>query len=106
MRQNYAVSLIDLQGATTWPIVSATFIVLPKNPTDASRSRRCMKFFDWAYTHGDPHRGTSSTTWRCRAVQDSVRKAWTKIVVDGRRSGRTEIVAPDGTDRSYEVTRA
>src|SRR4051812_3656989 len=47
-----AASLIDQQGATSWPIVSPTFILLPKNPTDAERSRNVMKFFDWAFKNG------------------------------------------------------
>ena len=47
-----AASLIDQQGETSWPIVSPTFILLPKNPTDAERSRNVMKFFDWAFKNG------------------------------------------------------
>ena len=36
--KNFAVNLIDQPGDTSWPIVSATFIVLPKNPKDPARS--------------------------------------------------------------------
>ena len=52
--QNYAVSLIDLPGDNGWPIVSTTFIELPKNPKDAARSANVIKFFDWAYKNGNP----------------------------------------------------
>ena len=48
--KNFAASMIDTAGDTTWPIVSATFILLPKKPTNAEQSRATMKFFDWAYT--------------------------------------------------------
>ena len=51
--QNYAVSLIDQPGPDSWPIVSATFIELPKDPKDAGRSKTVIKFFDWAFTNGD-----------------------------------------------------
>ena len=49
---DFAVSLIDLGGAGTWPIVSPTFILLPKDPKDAAKSAAVMKFFDWCYKDG------------------------------------------------------
>ena len=51
--KNYAVNLIDQPGDNSWPIVSATFIELPKDPKDPARSANVMKFFDWAYKNGD-----------------------------------------------------
>lgn len=51
---NFAVDLNDEPGATSWPIVSATFVLLPANPTDAAKSAAVLKFFDWAYSNGDP----------------------------------------------------
>jgi phosphate transport system substrate-binding protein len=50
--QNFAVSLINQPGDASWPIVSATFILLPRNPTDATRSLNVMRFFNWAYGNG------------------------------------------------------
>ena len=50
------MNLIDQPGDKSWPIVSATFIELPKDPKDAARSAAVMKFFDWAYKNGDEHR--------------------------------------------------
>ena len=35
---NFAANLIDTAGAKSWPIVSPTFILLPKDPKDAARS--------------------------------------------------------------------
>lgn len=49
---NFAVSLINQPGAQSWPIVSATFILLPRNPTDAQRSANVMRFFGWAFANG------------------------------------------------------
>src|SRR5262249_32499852 len=43
--KNYAVSLIDQPGDKTWPIASATFILLPKDPKDPARSANVLKFF-------------------------------------------------------------
>ena len=44
---------IDTAGAKSWPIVSATFILLPTDPKDPARAANVMKFFDWAYKQGD-----------------------------------------------------
>ena len=73
---NYAVNLIDTGGATAWPIVSATFILLPKEPKDAARSADVMKFFDWAYSNGGKIAGDLEYIALPRAVQDAVRASW------------------------------
>jgi phosphate transport system substrate-binding protein len=74
--KNYAVSLIDTQGVETWPIVSATFILLPKDPKDATRSANVLKFIDWAYKNGDELATKSEYIALPEAVKASVRSAW------------------------------
>src|SRR5208283_881730 len=49
---DFAVNLVDTEGAGNWPIVSTTYILLPKDPKDATRAAAVMKFFDWAYRSG------------------------------------------------------
>ena len=46
----YAV-IGDPAGATSYPIVAATFILLPVEKTE--QNKKVTKFFDWAYTNGD-----------------------------------------------------
>ena len=36
-----------------WPIAAATFILVHKQPQDASKVAGVLNFFDWAYTDGD-----------------------------------------------------
>ncbi len=74
--KNYAVNLIDTAGATSWPIVSATFILLPQDPKDAARSANVMKFFDWAYTNGGAIAAGLEYIPLPKAVQDAVRASW------------------------------
>lgn len=50
--KDFAASMINTPGDTTWPITSATFILLPKNPAKAEQSLAVMKFFDWAFANG------------------------------------------------------
>jgi len=45
-------SLIDLPGPGTWPVVSASFVLLPMRPAQPSRTREVVRFFDWALVHG------------------------------------------------------
>jgi phosphate transport system substrate-binding protein len=44
--------LTDSAGAASWPIVGATFILLPKEPKDTAATSEALKFFAWAYKNG------------------------------------------------------
>jgi phosphate transport system substrate-binding protein len=83
--KNYAVSLIDLAGDNSWPIVSTTFIELPKDPKDPARSANVIKFFDWAYSKGDSIASGLDYIALPDQVKAAVRGAW-----------RSEIKGPDG----------
>ncbi len=80
----FAASLIDQQGETSWPIVSPTFILLPKNPEDPDRSRNVMKFFDWAFKNGDKLAQELEYIPIPPAVTDRIRAAWaSEVKVNG-----------------------
>ena len=83
--KNFAVNLIDQPGEKSWPIESATFIELPKDPADAARSASVMKFFDWAYKHGDASATALEYVPLPEAVKTAVRAAW-----------HASIIGPDG----------
>jgi phosphate transport system substrate-binding protein len=73
---NFAVSLIDQAGDQTWPIVAATFILVPKDPRDPVRSANVLRFFDWAYAHGGQIAEDLEYLPLPAEVQDAVRQAW------------------------------
>ena len=81
---NMAASMINAPGATSWPIVSATYIEFPKNPTDADRAKRALKFFDWAFKSGGPAADQMHYIPLPPAVQAQVRKSWSQIKVNGQ----------------------
>lgn len=82
--KNFAVDLINQPGATSWPIVSATFLLLPKDPKDPARSANVMKFMDWAYNNGSAVASQLEYIPLPKAVQDNVRAAWrTSIMANG-----------------------
>ncbi len=74
--QNFAVSLINQPGATSWPIVSATFLLLPKDPKDAGRASAVLKWVNWDYEHGADIAKSLEYIPLPAAVQDRVRAAW------------------------------
>jgi phosphate transport system substrate-binding protein len=81
----FAASLIDQQGATSWPIVSPTFILLPKNPDNADRSRAVMRFFDWAFKNGDALAKELEYIPIPAVVADRIRAAWAaEVKVNGQ----------------------
>jgi len=74
--KNFAVNLIDQPGAASWPIVSATFIELPKDPADKTRAANVAKFFTWAYKSGDAIASGLEYIPLPAAVKDAALKAW------------------------------
>ncbi len=46
------ISMVNAKGATSWPISTASFILMYKEPTDKAQSQAVLKFFDWAFKNG------------------------------------------------------
>ncbi len=83
--KDFAVDLNNEPGKDSWPIVSATFILLPKNPKDGKQSADVIKFFDWAFAHGDDAAVSLQYITLPQTVKDLVRKAWhTDVMFDGK----------------------
>ena len=74
--KNYAVSLVDQQGAESWPIVSATFLLLPKDPKDTQREQAVLKWVNWAYQNGDAIASQLEYVPLPMTVKDMVRSTW------------------------------
>lgn len=45
--------LIDIDGPRVWPIVTATYVVVPRIPTDLDRAGRALNFFYRSFLLGD-----------------------------------------------------
>lgn len=46
------LSIVDQRGDNVWPISTASFIVMYKDPADKKASQEVLKFFDWAFKNG------------------------------------------------------
>lgn len=78
--QNFAIDLNDQPGEKSWPIESATFVLLPTDPKTPAQNAAVMKFFDWGFTKG----GTLATDLLYiplpATVQAAVRASWSGVV--------------------------
>jgi phosphate transport system substrate-binding protein len=78
--------LANQPGAESWPMTTATFIIVSKQPTDVAAAREVLKFFDWAYANGDVMALDLSYVPMPKAVVDGIEKRWA-----------SEIAGPDGS---------
>ena len=46
------VSIVDQKNPNAWPVSSASFIIMYKDPADKKASQDVLKFFDWAFKNG------------------------------------------------------
>jgi phosphate transport system substrate-binding protein len=46
------ISMVNAKGATSWPVSTASFILMYKQPADKAASNEALKFFDWAFAKG------------------------------------------------------
>jgi phosphate transport system substrate-binding protein len=76
--KDFAVDLNDQPGANAWPIVSATFVLVPTNPSNPAKGAAVLKFFDWAFTNGDPEAKKLEYVALPKSVKEEVRAAWKK----------------------------
>jgi phosphate transport system substrate-binding protein len=74
--QNFAIDLNDQSGDKSWPIESATFVLLPTDPKDPNQSAATKKFFDWGFAHGDDIAVQLLYIPLPASVKDAVRAAW------------------------------
>ena len=69
----YAV-IGDPAGATSYPIVAATFILLPQEKTETNKE--VTAFFDWAYKNGDKAAADLGYVPLPASTKDEIRKYW------------------------------
>ena len=74
--QNFAVSILDMPGATSWPIVTPTFVLVPAAPKDPAKTDAVLRMFDWAFTNGAAMAREIDYIPLPKAVQDEIRAEW------------------------------
>jgi phosphate transport system substrate-binding protein len=68
--------MTDAAGKKSWPIAGSTFILMQKNQTKSSQAAEALKFFKWAYTHGEPSAKELHYVPIPKKVADLIEKKW------------------------------
>ncbi|GAB6854317.1 phosphate ABC transporter substrate-binding protein PstS [Asaia astilbis] len=75
---HYAVDLLDIAGANAWPIMSATFVLVPTNPADATQGKAVKDFFSYALKSGNPDAIKLDYVPLPQSVKDAIVSGWPK----------------------------
>jgi phosphate transport system substrate-binding protein len=77
--------LTDQQGAKSWPITGASFILVYRQPADGAPVAEALKFFDWAYKDGGAMASELDYVPLPASLISQVKKTWrTEISAGGR----------------------
>jgi phosphate transport system substrate-binding protein len=74
------LSLVNQPGATAYPVVTASFILMYKNPADKAQSAEVLKFFDWSFKNGKKMAAELDYVPLPDALTNQIRqKVWSQI---------------------------
>ncbi|GBQ67698.1 phosphate-binding periplasmic protein [Ameyamaea chiangmaiensis NBRC 103196] len=71
-----SVDLLDMDGAGAWPILSATYALVPVAASSHDQAKAVRAFFDWSLTNGDQMAQKLDYVVLPDTVKAAVRKAW------------------------------
>jgi len=78
----FGLVLTDQPGKGSWPMTSASFILMHKAQADAAKAKEVLKFFDWAYKNGGAMASELDYVAMPDAVVKLVQDAWKKELAD------------------------
>jgi phosphate transport system substrate-binding protein len=78
----FGISLTNQPGDEAWPITSPTFILVHKSPEKPEQVVEALKFFDWAFSKGDPMAVELDYVPLPNQVKDLVRATWQNELKD------------------------
>jgi phosphate transport system substrate-binding protein len=81
-KPGYGVILANQSGDKSWPMTAATWILVYKQPTDPAATAQALKFFAWAYEHGDQMAASLDYVPMPDSVVKDVEKYWSSEVKD------------------------
>jgi len=80
----FNLMLTEQAGEKSWPITGATFILVYKKQDKPENAREVLKFFDWAYHHGDKMAEALDYIPMPDAVVKLVEETWKKEIKDAK----------------------
>ncbi len=74
------LSIVNQGGKDTWPVTTASFIIMYKEPADKKASQEVIKFFDWSFKNGAKLSSELDYVHLPSTLQDQIRsKVWNQI---------------------------
>lgn len=74
------LSIVDQKNPNAWPVSSASFIIMYKDPSDKKASQEVIKFFDWAFKNGKKMSEELDYVHLPVTLQNQIRqKVWSQI---------------------------
>jgi phosphate transport system substrate-binding protein len=82
---NLDPDMVNRPGPQAWPITTATYILIPREPRDAARAREALAFFNWAFgEQGDRIASGLHYVPLPEDVVQRVRQAWRNVTANGQ----------------------
>ena len=79
MPDDFRISITNAPGATSYPISSFTWLLIPTHSTDPAKGKALVDFLGWMLDHGQSEASTLSYAPLPKPVQDMVRKSITQL---------------------------
>jgi phosphate transport system substrate-binding protein len=74
------LSIVDQRNPNAWPVSSASFIIMYKEPKNKAGSDEVIKFFDWAFKNGKKMSEELDYVHLPTVLQDQIRqRVWSQI---------------------------
>ena len=74
------LSIVNQAHKDAWPISTASFIIMYKEPQDKRASQEAVKFFDWAFKNGSKLSAELDYVHLPEKLQQDIRqKVWSQI---------------------------
>ena len=83
----YGQSLTNLPGHDSWPLATATYILLARSPEEASGTEATLKYFDWTFRNGNAIAQNLGFVLIPAVAMQSIRDTWKIQIKD--RAGRS-----------------
>jgi phosphate transport system substrate-binding protein len=78
----FGVILTNEAGAGSWPVSGATFILIHKQPQDATAAAEALKFFAWGYAKGGKMADDLDFVPMPATVVSAIQKVWAAEIKD------------------------
>ena len=76
------VSMVDAKGPGSWPVSTASFILMYKEPSNKAEAAEVLKFFDWSFKNGKKMASDLDYVALPDSLTDQIRsKVWSLINV-------------------------